>query len=82
MRIYPLPEAIELPTRARRFQFEVEILVQAKRKGISVIEAPVRVNYNPAGARISHFRPFVDFLRNSATFTRLIFTRIFRCLNS
>jgi glycosyltransferase involved in cell wall biosynthesis len=81
MRIYPLPEAIELPTRARRFQFEVEVLVQAKRKGIPVIEAPVRVNYNPAGSRISHFRPFVDFLRNSTTFTRLIFTRIFRCLN-
>jgi glycosyltransferase involved in cell wall biosynthesis len=81
MRIYPLPEAMELPTRARRFQFEVEILVQAKRKGIPVIETPVRVNYNPAGSRISHFRPFVDFLRNSTTFTRLIFTRIFRCLN-
>jgi hypothetical protein len=51
--------------------------VQAKRKGLQVIEAPVRVNYNPNGERISHFRPFVDFLRNSSTFTRLIFTRIF-----
>ena len=55
----------------------MEILVQAKRKGIQVIESPVRVNYNPNGERISHFRPFVDFLRNSSTFTRLIFTRIF-----
>ena len=76
-RIYPLPEALNLKTKARRFQFEVEILVQAKRNGIPVIEAPVRVNYNPQGSRISHFRPFVDFLRNSSTFTRLIFTRIF-----
>jgi len=77
MRIYPLPEAINLGTKARRFQFEVEILVLAARKGIPVIEAPIRVNYNPGGARISHFRPFVDFMRNSSTFTRLIFTRIF-----
>jgi glycosyltransferase involved in cell wall biosynthesis len=77
MRIYPLPEAITLPVRARRFQFEVEILVQARRKGILIIETPVRVAYDPGGLRISHFRPFVDFLRNSATFTRLIFTRIF-----
>jgi glycosyltransferase involved in cell wall biosynthesis len=77
MRIYPLPEALHLGTKARRFQFEVEILVQAKRKGFQVIETPVRVNYNPNGERISHFRPFVDFLRNSSTFTRLIFTRIF-----
>ncbi|MGB5217451.1 MAG: glycosyltransferase family 2 protein [Smithella sp.] len=76
-RIYPLPEALNLKTKARRFQFEVEILVQAKRNSIPVIEAPIRVHYNPEGGRISHFRPFVDFLRNSSTFTRLIFTRIF-----
>jgi glycosyltransferase involved in cell wall biosynthesis len=76
-RIYPLPEAFNLRTKARRFQFEVEILVQATRNGIPVIEAPVRVNYNPNGERISHFRPFVDFLRNSSTFSRLIFRRIF-----
>jgi len=77
MRIYPLPEALSLNTRARRFQFEVEILVHAARRGIPIIEAPIRVLYNPDGSRISHFRPFVDFLRNSKTFTRLIFTRIF-----
>jgi glycosyltransferase involved in cell wall biosynthesis len=76
-RIYPLPEALHLKTKARRFQFEVEILVHARRNGIPVIEAPVRVNYNPYGERISHFRPFVDFLRNSSTFSRLIFSRIF-----
>lgn len=77
MRIYPLPEALNWGTKARRFQFEVEILVQAKRNGVPIIETPVRVNYNPNGERISHFHPFVDFLRNSSTFTRLIFTRIF-----
>ncbi len=76
-RIYPLPEALNLKTKARRFQFEVEILVHAERNGIPVIEAPIRVRYNPEGGRISHFRPFVDFCRNSSTFTRLIFTRIF-----
>jgi len=77
MRIYPLPETLSLNTQARRFQFEVEILVQAKRKGIPVIEVPIRVMYNLDGSRISHFRPFVDFLRNAKTFARLIFTRIF-----
>ena len=77
MRLYPLPEAMLLTTKARRFQFEVEILVMARRKGLPVLETPVRVVYNPDGKRISHFRPFVDFLRNSQTFARLIFTRIF-----
>lgn len=76
-RIYPLPDVLNLKTKARRFQFEVEILVHAQRNGIPVIEAPIRVHYNPEGGRISHFRPFVDFLRNSSTFTRLIFRRIF-----
>jgi len=76
-RIYPLPETLNLKTKARRFQFEVEILVHANRRGIPVIEAPIRVRYNPEGGRIYHFRPFVDFLRNSSTFTRLIFRRIF-----
>lgn len=77
MRIYPLPESLSLNTRARRFQFEVEILVQARRRGIPVLEVPIRVMYDPDGLRVSHFHPFIDFLRNSKTFTRLIFTRIF-----
>ena len=78
LRIYPLPEAIRLGVRARRFQFEVEILVRAQWAGIPVIEVPVRVSYTPGMKRISHFRPFVDFCRNSGTFSRLIFLRIMR----
>ena len=78
MRIYPLPEAAGLGVRARHFQFEVEILVRAGWAGIPVVEAPVGVCYTPGMKRISHFRPFVDFCRNSATFTRLIFLRIIR----
>lgn len=79
-RIYPLPEAVSLSVVARRYQFEVEILVRAKRNGIPVIEAPVNVSYAAAGERISHFRPFVDFMRNSGTFSRLILERIFSFL--
>jgi glycosyltransferase involved in cell wall biosynthesis len=78
MRIYPLPEALGLDVRARRFQFEVEILVRARWQGIPVVEAPVHVSYMPDMKRISHFRPFVDFCRNSGTFSRLIFMRILR----
>jgi len=77
-RLYPLPEAALLNVRARRFQFEVEILARANRRGIPVVEVPVRVVYQPAGERVSHYRGFVDFMRNSATFSRLIFGRIFR----
>jgi len=76
-RIYPLPEALHLEVQARRYQFEVEILVRAKRKGINTIEAPVGVVYQARGERVSHFQPWLDFKRNSVTFCRLICERIF-----
>ncbi len=75
-RLYPLPEALQLSIQARRYQFEVEILVKAQRQGITTTEVPVRVIYQKKGERVSHFRPWLDFLRNSATFTRLIWARL------
>jgi glycosyltransferase involved in cell wall biosynthesis len=76
-RLYPLPEALLLDVRASRFQYEVEILVKAHQKHVPVIEAPVQVVYQKGTERISHFHPWKDFFRNAATFSRLIFQRIF-----
>jgi glycosyltransferase involved in cell wall biosynthesis len=75
-RLYPLPEAMRLNIRARRFQFEVEILVRAKWHGIPVLETPVGVTYEAEDERVSHYRGFVDFCRNAGTFSRLIFMRL------
>ncbi|MBW2592658.1 MAG: glycosyltransferase family 2 protein [Deltaproteobacteria bacterium] len=75
-RIYPFPESLDLDVKARRFQFEIEILVKANLARIPVLEVPVSVTYNPNTKRISHFHPFFDFLRNFGTFTRLIFYRV------
>ena len=75
-RIYPLPETLQLGVVADRYQFEVEVIVKARWKSLPLVEAPVSVRY-PAGERVSHFRPFVDFMRNSATFARLIVQRLF-----
>lgn len=74
-RLYPLPEALHLNVRGRRFQFEVEILVRAKWHGMPVLETPVRVTYDAPDERVSHYRGFVDFLRNSGTFSRLMLIR-------
>jgi glycosyltransferase involved in cell wall biosynthesis len=83
-RLYPIPEVLQWKARARRFAFEVEVLVLAGRRGIPVLQVPVGVDYRPGGKRISHFRPFVDFWRNTGTFTRLLLTwpayLLFRCL--
>jgi glycosyltransferase involved in cell wall biosynthesis len=75
-RAYPLPECLHLDARAERFQFEIEILVKARRSGVPVVEVPVRVSYTPGTRRISHFHPFYDFLRNTGLFSRLITDRV------
>ena len=75
-RAYPLPETLRLGTRGRRYQFEVEVLVLAVWRGIPIIETPVQATYGPRAERVSHFRPCLDFWRNTKTFARLIATRI------
>jgi len=80
-RLYPLPESLNLGVRARRYQFEVEILVLAKMAkkgrggGLTIKEAPISVIYQSKGQRISHFRPWLDFWRNTQTFSRLLWRR-------
>jgi glycosyltransferase involved in cell wall biosynthesis len=75
-RLYPAAEVLLLPVRSKRFQFEVEVIVLAQRAGIGVVEVPVSVVYDPPNGRISHFRPWLDFWRNTCTFTRLIARRL------
>jgi glycosyltransferase involved in cell wall biosynthesis len=75
-RIYPLPETLHLKTKAKRFQFEVEVLVRAVWSGIPIIETPVHAIYGPPERRVSHFRPWLDFWRNTKTFARLVATRV------
>jgi len=75
-RVYPLPEVLHLKTKAKKFQFEVEVLVRAVWAGIPIIELPIRAIYGPPEERVSHFRPWLDFWRNTQTFTRLVATRV------
>lgn len=79
-RIYPLPESLSVPVISGRYQFELEILVKAHRSKMPIIEVPVQVTYPKGSLRISHFRPFVDFMRNARTFTRLIVHRLLKRL--
>jgi glycosyltransferase involved in cell wall biosynthesis len=75
-RIYPLPEVSRLKTGGDRYQYEVEILAKAGWAGIPVVEVPVSVSYCPGTKRVTHFKPFLDFMRNSKIFTILITQRI------
>ncbi len=75
-RIYPVPEINHIKTVGNRYQYEVEILAKIRWMSIPIIEAPVGVNYLPPGKRVSHFKPFIDFMRNSWIFTKMITQRI------
>jgi len=75
-RIYPLPESLAFRIASGRYQFELEILVKAHWSKMPIIEVPVMVTYPKGRLRVSHFRPFVDFMRNTHTFTRLITRRL------
>ncbi|WP_417943053.1 DUF2062 domain-containing protein [Flavobacterium sp. RS13.1] len=69
-RLYPLRW---LPKRfyTNKFEFEIEVIVRAAWKGITVKNIPIQVLYDPA-ERVSHFRPFRDFTRISILNTVLV----------
>jgi len=75
-RLYPVPETLQLPSQSTRFQFEMEVLVDAYRAGIPVRSADVSVEYAPPGGRISHLDPWKDFWRNTAMIVRLMLKRL------
>ncbi len=72
-RLYPLTTMAKLKYFTQKFEFEIEAPVRAAWKGIKVISAPVSVYYPPPEERVSHFRPFKDFVRISILNTFLTF---------
>jgi len=61
-RLYPLKALAKINFRTTKFEFEIENIVKASWNGITVKNVPVKVLYD-AGERVSHFRPYKDFLR-------------------
>jgi glycosyltransferase involved in cell wall biosynthesis len=60
LRRYPLPATLQLGSDARGYGFEADLLVRAARRGMPIVQVPVRVIYPPKGERISHFRVVAD----------------------
>lgn len=64
-RLYPVSLMKEMRFVTRKYEFEIEVLVRAAWSGIEITSVPVSVYYAPKEKRVSHFRPFRDFLRIS-----------------
>lgn len=71
-RLYPLEKLAEISYFTTKYEFEIEVMVRAAWQGINVCAVPVNVYYAPAGERVSHFRPYKDFLRISVLNTFLV----------
>lgn len=71
-RLYPLHKLGSMRCYTAKYEFELEAIVFAAWKGITVKNIPVHVYYPPAEERVSHFRPFWDFFRISVLNTVLV----------
>ena len=71
-RLYPVGRFTGMHFYTNKYEFEIEILVRAAWKGCRIRWTPVQVYYAPEENRISHFRPFLDFVRISLLNTVLV----------
>ncbi len=62
-RLYQLRKLGSMALLTSRYEAELELLVSQCWKGIDIQEIPIQVYYPPQSQRITHFRPFRDFLR-------------------
>lgn len=86
-RLYPLHKLKGMHLFTCKYEYELEIIVQAAWRNIRVANVPVRVYYPPAGERVSHFRPLRDFTRISLLNTVLVLIAFFwywpwKCIRS
>lgn len=76
LRCYPLPATHELACTRTGYDLEVEVLVKASWTGLPLVPVSVGVHYPPEDERVSHMRPFRDFLRIARLNTALVTARI------
>lgn len=75
-RLYPLKHLANLRYYTNKFEFEIEVIVRASWKGITVKNVPIQVLYDES-ERVTHFRPIKDFTRISILNTVLVFIALF-----
>lgn len=69
-RLYPLKTLNKIKFYTTKFEFEIEAIVRLSWRGIHVKNVPIEVLYSED--RVSHFRPYKDFIRISILNTWLV----------
>ncbi len=70
-RLYPIKAMEKIKFNTTKFEFEIENIVKASWNGITVKNVSVKVLYDPE-ERVTHFRPYKDFLRITLLNTWLV----------
>lgn len=72
-----LPELLRI--KSSRYEFELDMLVQATSQKISILEVPIETVYIE-GNKSSHFNPLLDSFRIYFVFARFLFVSLFTFL--
>lgn len=70
-RLYPLKPLQEIKLFTRKFETEIEVIVKLAWRNVKFIPIDINVSYD-SNERVSHFRPFRDFMRISLLNTFLV----------
>ena len=70
-RLYPLEPLKRIKLFTTKFETEIEVIVKLAWREVKIISVPVNVLYDME-ERVSHFRPFRDFIRISILNTYLV----------
>lgn len=75
-RCYPLAAVSQLALARTGYDLEIEVLVRLAWTGTPVESLPIPVRYFQGAERVSHMRPFRDFVRIGRLNTRFVTARI------
>jgi glycosyltransferase involved in cell wall biosynthesis len=64
-RLYPLTLIRNIRFITRKYEFELEVLIRSAWRDIQLVDIPIDVFYPAREDRVSHYRPFKDFVRIS-----------------
>lgn len=76
-RLYPLGKMKGMRAFTSRYEAELELLVRSAWRNIRLVPIRIHVCYPPAGQRVTHFRPGMDFFRISLLNTALVAIALF-----
>jgi len=81
-RAYPLASILSLKCPGKHYEYEQEVIIKAAWNGVPVKEIPVKQYYFPREKAVSHFRPFVDFMRIGRVNSIAAVKRVFNPINA